>query len=120
MDLANELRHPEGNAADREVSVGGGAQLAEVVGLTQVEGHQHPAVEAVGHQVGGDVRVPVVEAHLLEFEGDLYGKEIRLTFIERLRDERRFAGPEALLEQIQRDILRARLILNSHREGSDA
>ena len=88
----------------------------------QVEGRHWMAVANIGFRptFEGDGRVPVVEAHLLEFEGDLYGKEMRLTFIERLRDERRFAGPEALLEQIQRDILRARLILSSHREGSDA
>jgi len=59
-----------------------------------------------------DGRPLVVETHLLDFEGDLYGQELRLTFVDRLRDERRYAGPEALFEQIQKDIGRAREILD--------
>lgn len=54
---------------------------------------------------------PVVEAHLLDFERELYGETIRLHFIERLRDERRFDGPPALLQQIRRDIQQARRVL---------
>ena len=38
-----------------------------------------------------------VEAHLLDFEGDLYGRRLRVFFVARLRDERPFAGPEALV-----------------------
>ncbi len=65
----------------------------------------------------GDGRPLVVETHLLDFEGDLYGQELRLAFVDRLRDERRYAGPEALFEQIQKDIRRAREILNGREEG---
>jgi riboflavin kinase/FMN adenylyltransferase len=56
---------------------------------------------------------PVVEAHLLDFESDLYHKEVVLSFVERLRDERKFSGPEELLVQIKRDIARARTILSA-------
>lgn len=59
---------------------------------------------------GGDAR-PTVEAHLLDYDGDLYGQTISLEFIARLRPEIRFPGVQALLEQIQRDILEARRIL---------
>jgi riboflavin kinase/FMN adenylyltransferase len=62
---------------------------------------------------------PVVETHILDFEGDLYGREITLDFIDRLRDERRFPGPEALLTQIERDIVRAREILENAKEAQD-
>lgn len=55
-----------------------------------------------------------VEAHLLDFPGgDLYDQELRLVFVDRLRDERPFSGPDALLKQVQRDILRAREILSA-------
>lgn len=54
-----------------------------------------------------------IEAFLFDFEGDLYGREIRVYFIERLRDERRFPGPEALVAQIAEDVARARAILGS-------
>jgi riboflavin kinase/FMN adenylyltransferase len=62
---------------------------------------------------------PVVETHILDFEGDLYGREITLEFIARLRNERRFPGPEALLTQIESDIRRAREILERLKEARD-
>jgi riboflavin kinase/FMN adenylyltransferase len=52
-----------------------------------------------------------VETHLLDFEGDLYGREIQLDFLARLRDEQRFPNIEALVDQIHQDILRGREIL---------
>jgi riboflavin kinase/FMN adenylyltransferase len=57
---------------------------------------------------GNDV---TVEAHLLDFEGDLYGKTITLEFVKRLRPERRFDGPEALVVQIIEDVKQVRDIL---------
>lgn len=60
---------------------------------------------------------PVVETHILDFEGELYGKEITLEFIARLRDERRFAGSEALVSQIEKDIQRARETLERNKEA---
>ncbi len=48
-----------------------------------------------------------VEAHLLGFQGDLYGQELELTFVEKLRDERRFASLADLRRQIHKDILAA-------------
>jgi riboflavin kinase/FMN adenylyltransferase len=50
----------------------------------------------------------VVEAHVLDFTGSLYGARVRLEFVARLREERRFAGPEALVEQIRADVASAR------------
>lgn len=62
----------------------------------------------------------VVEAHLLGFEGDLYGKEMELEFVKRLRDERKFENAEALLARISRDIERARVLLEAKPEvGSE-
>jgi riboflavin kinase/FMN adenylyltransferase len=52
-----------------------------------------------------------VEAHILNFEGDLYGREIQLDFYTRLRDEQRFPGIEALVDQIHRDIRRSQEFL---------
>ncbi|MEO6035483.1 MAG: bifunctional riboflavin kinase/FAD synthetase [Verrucomicrobiota bacterium] len=45
-----------------------------------------------------------VEAHLLDFAGELYGKEIELTFVEKLRDEKKFPSLEELKQQIRKDI----------------
>jgi riboflavin kinase / FMN adenylyltransferase len=52
----------------------------------------------------------LVEAYLMDFEGDLYGRELRLSFLERLRGEQRFDGAEALVAQMHRDVVRAREI----------
>jgi riboflavin kinase/FMN adenylyltransferase len=52
-----------------------------------------------------------VEAHLIDFEGDLYGRGVRLEFLERLREERRFPSVAALVEQIRADVAAARRIL---------
>lgn len=75
------------------------------------DGEPRPAVANVGHRptFGGGART--VEAHLLDFEGDLYGRLARLEFGERLREERAFPGPEALKEQIRLDLAEARRLL---------
>jgi riboflavin kinase/FMN adenylyltransferase len=54
---------------------------------------------------------PSLEIHLLDFAGDLYGQRLRLYFIDRLRDEQRFASVAALQAAIRADIARARAIL---------
>jgi len=55
--------------------------------------------------------LPRVEAHILDFQGEIYGEEIALDFISRLRDERRFENIESLVGQIQLDISRAKQLL---------
>ena len=46
----------------------------------------------------------LVEAFLLDFEGDIYGRELRLDFVERIRGEKRFDSAETLIEQMHRDV----------------
>jgi riboflavin kinase/FMN adenylyltransferase len=59
---------------------------------------------------------PSVELHLMDFDGDLYGEEIRVDFVERLRDVHPFASVEALVAQLQVDVAAAREVLD--REGA--
>ena len=54
-----------------------------------------------------------VEAHLLDFDGDLYGRRLRLEVLHRLRDERRFESIEALKAQIATDIAQTRALLEA-------
>lgn len=76
----------------------------------------HPAVINIGHRptVEGRADAPLsIEAHLLGFSGDLYGRTAELTFTHRLRGEQLFESLEALKAQINKDIDHARDILKS-------
>jgi riboflavin kinase / FMN adenylyltransferase len=66
----------------------------------------HRAVVNIGYRPTIRSTVPElrVEAHLLDFEGNLYGKELELTFVAKLRNEEKFPSVEALVEQIKRDV----------------
>ncbi len=55
-------------------------------------------------------RGELIEAYILGFEGDIYGSQLRLEFLERLRGERRFDSAEALVEQMRSDVERTREI----------
>jgi riboflavin kinase/FMN adenylyltransferase len=58
-----------------------------------------------------DKRTPNVEAHILDFDRDLYGEHVTLEFVSRLREEMRFNSVEALLEQIHADIEQTRRLV---------
>lgn len=71
-------------------------------------GNRIPAVTNIGvRPTFGGARL-TVEAHLLDYSGDLYGSRMELEFLERLRPEKRFSGPDELKAQILRDIAAAR------------
>ncbi|MBP1703068.1 MAG: ribF [Chloroflexi bacterium] len=78
--------------------------------LASVDGTRWAAVTNVGIRptFENQPATPQVEAHLLDFSQDLYSKQLELEFIDRLRDEQRFPNIPALVEQIQRDIIRGR------------
>lgn len=75
----------------------------------------HPAVANVGIRPTFGEEKRLVEVHILDFEGDLYGEELRLEFIERLRPERRFPSVEELVSQMHLDVSQARKILGQGR-----
>ena len=54
---------------------------------------------------------PTIELHLLDFDGDLYGEEVRVDFVRRLRDVRPFDGVGALIAQMREDVEEARRVL---------
>ncbi len=72
-----------------------------------------PAVANIGNRptFGGDRES--VEVHLLDRGGDLYGREMRMRFVDRIRDEQRFDGVDALVRQIERDVEQARRMLTA-------
>ncbi|HTI41657.1 MAG TPA: bifunctional riboflavin kinase/FAD synthetase [Vicinamibacterales bacterium] len=76
--------------------------------MTTIDGIIHPSITNVGvRPTFGDTTKTMIEAYILGYEGDLYGRQVRLGFVQRLRDERKFADVDALREQIEADRRRA-------------
>jgi riboflavin kinase/FMN adenylyltransferase len=80
------------------------------------DGRRLPAVASFGTRptVNGTHHEPLLEVHLFDFEGDLYGQRIGVDFAAKLRDEKKFDSLEALTAQMHRDADEARQVLNSH------
>jgi len=76
-------------------------------------GESRPAAVNIGRRPTFGGGFTTVEAHLLDFEGDLYGRTLRLEFQERLREERAFPGADALVAQIRSDLIVARRVLSA-------
>ncbi len=62
-------------------------------------------------------RGELIEAYILDFDGDLYGSRLRVDFLERLRGERRFGTREELVEQMHRDVERTRELVTAASVG---
>jgi riboflavin kinase/FMN adenylyltransferase len=70
-----------------------------------LDGLVRPSVTNVGlRPTFGDTERPIVETHILDLDKDLYGRSIRLSFVQRLRDERAFPDVDALRAQIDADV----------------
>ena len=70
-----------------------------------------PAVANLGRRPTFDGRTTLLEVHLFDFTGDLYGKRLGIQFIERIRAEQKFSGIDALRGQIAQDSAQAKRIL---------
>jgi len=78
-------------------------------------GRSWDAVANIGWSPTFDDHLFTVEAHILDFNQDIYGEKIRINFVRRIRDEIRFAGVAELSDQIRRDVVEARRILERER-----
>jgi riboflavin kinase / FMN adenylyltransferase len=78
-----------------------------------VDGTLRPSVTNIGMRpTFADVQTPVIEIHILDYEQDLYDRELRLAFVQRLRDERAFPDVDALRAQIDADCRGARRLFS--------
>ncbi len=84
---------------------------------TVVGGVPIPSVTNIGSRPTFAEATYAVETHLLEQAGDLYGRAIELRFLARLRQELKFDSPQALVEQVRRDVERARAYFRDQRAG---
>jgi len=110
--LGRELGYPTANQRFH-----GGVPALSGIFATRVHGiAEQPlaAVSSVGTRptIGGVE--PLLESHVFDFDGDLYGRRIEVEFVARLREERKFDSLAALTEQMHDDARQARRCLESH------
>jgi riboflavin kinase / FMN adenylyltransferase len=81
----------------------------------RADGSVHGAAASVGHRPTFHARdgLPLLEAFLLDFEGDLYGERARVSFVARLRDEVAFSSADDLIAQMALDVAAARAVLEA-------
>jgi len=101
-----ELGFPSANlTTDNELPPASGVYATTAT----VDGIVHASVTNIGMRpTFGDVDRPVIEVHIFDFDRDLYGTRLRLSFLQRLRDERMFPDTDALRAQIDADCRSAR------------
>jgi len=110
-NLGAQLGFPTANVAlERRRAPVAGIFAVRVRGVAEGE---RVGVASLGTRptIGGTEAL--LEAHVFDFDGDLYGREIEVEFVARLRDEERFETLEALSAQMERDAAEARRILNA-------
>ena len=83
-----------------------------------VEGRRHQAATCIGVRPTFGPGQRVVEAFILDFEGDLYGRQVVLKFVRRLRDEQAFPTAEALVQQMKLDVEQTQAVLTASPEFS--
>lgn len=108
-----ELGYPTANVVpDDQYVLPGHAVYACIA---EVAGDRHLAAVNVGVRPMFETgRGELIEAYLLDFDGDLYDTTLTLTFHHRLRGERRFDGVDALIDQMGRDVAETRRLLAEH------
>lgn len=78
-----------------------------------VAGKAYPGALNAGYRPTFGGNRLTVEAFIFDFDRDLYREEVRVRFVQRIRDEKKFDSPDALVKQIERDVARARVILRA-------
>ncbi len=78
----------------------------------EFENKQHKGVANIGYSPTFDDQVFSVEVHILDFNENIYDRQIRVNFKQRIRDEKKFSNISELSDQIKKDIVKARKILS--------
>lgn len=78
-----------------------------------INGQSYPAMTNIGSRPTFGGGPQLIETYLLDYNGDLYGHELAIDIIGRLRDEKRFDTPEQLIKQIAEDVKRGKTLLKT-------
>jgi riboflavin kinase/FMN adenylyltransferase len=110
--LGRGLGFPTANIVLRRTAPISGIFVVEVEGLP---GGKKPGVASIGRRpTVNPVPIPLLETHLFDWDGDLYGEHIRVRFLKKLRDEEKYDGLDALRRAIARDADQAREYFATH------
>ena len=80
---------------------------------TIVDGKEYFSFSSVGHNPTFDNKKSTIESHIFDFHEDIYGKDIELCFLKRLRDNIKFNSVEELIEQLKKDEIRCRELIKN-------
>jgi len=78
----------------------------------EVDGLRRPSVTSIGVNPTFGEGPKTIESYIFDFSGDLYCRSVRLYFVRRIREERKFPSPDRLVEQMKKDVLSAQEILS--------
>ena len=101
-------------------NLGGVREVLPPDGVYAVFADERPGVMNLGVRPTVDGKSRRIEVHLFDFDGDLYGRPMRVHLVRRIRDEKKFAGLDELKAQIAADAAAARTILAGARPGDGA
>lgn len=108
--MGRELGFPTANVAYGDMQLPPDGIYA---GYTRHDGVSYPSAISIGNRPTFGGTQVVVESYLLDFSGDLYGQEVEVELVERIREQEKFASVDALTARIQDDVRRAREALAS-------
>ena len=98
--LGRKMGFPTANIDARDLSdIGNGVYLSQVT----VDGKLYRAMSNIGTRPSVDGRCRLLETHLFDFDGDLYGHTIKIELIDKIRDEIHFASIDELRRQLESD-----------------
>ncbi|MGB2691543.1 MAG: bifunctional riboflavin kinase/FAD synthetase [Thermodesulfobacteriota bacterium] len=82
--------------------------------LANVNGTKHQSITNIGYRPTFGHNELLIETHIFDFNQDIYKKRVKVEFVDRVRDEQKFDGPEALVEQIKIDVEKVKEILSNN------
>lgn len=115
-EVGRDLGYPTANLVPDDAHVLPGHGIYACLAVLE-DGNEHAAAVSIGvRPTFASGRGELVEAFLLGWEGDLYDTVLRLSFHKRLRGERRFPTPDALVEQMHHDVAATRRLIAEMRQ----
>lgn len=97
--LGRQMGFPTANMEVGDVDIDNGVYLSSV----KIEGHEWRAMSNVGVRPSVDGRCRLLETHIFDYSGDLYGCVLEVTLLRKVRDEKRFDSVRELQQQLKCD-----------------